>query len=106
MIIGFVIWSLVSAILLGIGISAWTSKKPVGFFTGAKPPEVKDTTRYNRSVAVLWFVYAILVELCGIPLLFLEQNSAGFIPMIFGVVAATIAVCIAYLQIEKKHRLP
>ena len=104
MIIGFVIWSSVSAILLGIGISAWTSKKPVGFFTGAKPPEVKDTNKYNRSVAALWFVYAILI--CGIPLLFLEQNSAGFIPVIFGVVAATIAVCIAYLQIEKKHRLP
>ncbi len=102
--IGFVIWSLVSAILLGIGISAWKSKKPVGFFTGVKPPEVKDISKYNRSVAVLWFVYAILIEICGIPLLFLEHNSAGFIPVIIGVAAITIAMEIVYLQIEKTYK--
>ena len=106
MIIGFVIWSLCSAIFFGIGVSAWVAKKPVGFFTGVKPPEVKDTKKYNHSVAVLWFVYAILLEICGIPLLFLEQNSAGFVPVMFGVVVITIALVIVYLQIEKKYGLP
>lgn len=106
MITGFIIWSLVSVILSSIGISAWISKKPVGFFTGVKSPEVKNTEKYNHSVAALWFAYAILIEICGIPLLFLEQNSAGFVPVIFGVVAITIAVCIVYLRIEKKYRLP
>ncbi len=106
MSIVFVIWSLASAIFLGIGISAWISKKPVGFFAGVKPPEVKDTKKYNHSVAILWFVYAIFIEVCGIPLLFLEQNSVGFIPVIFGVVVITIALLIVYLQIEKKYRLP
>ena len=103
--IAFVIWSLVSAVLFGIGVSAWMSKKPVGFFTGVKPPEVKDTKKYNHSVAVLWFVYAVFIEICGVPLLFLEQNSVGFIPVIFGVAVITIALLIAYLQIEKKYRL-
>ena len=105
MMIGFVIWSLVSAVLFGNGVSAWTSKKPVVFFTGVKPPEVKDTKKYNHSIAVLWFVYAILIEICGIPLLLFEQNSVGFIPAILGVVAITIALLIVYLQIEKKYRL-
>ena len=90
--------------LFGIGISAWISKKPVGFFTGVKPPEVSDTDRYNHAVAALWFVYAILVEICGLPLLFLEQNSAGFIFVIIGVIAITIAVSIVYLRIERKYR--
>lgn len=31
MIIGFVIWSIVSAIMLGIGIWSYRSEKPVGF---------------------------------------------------------------------------
>ena len=105
MIMAFIIWSLVSAILFCIGISAWISQKPVGFFTGVKPPEVKDTKKYNHSIAALWFVYAILIEICGIPLLFLEQNSVGFIPVIFGVVVITIALLIVYSQIEKKYRL-
>ena len=103
---GFLVWSLVSVILFGIGVSAWISKKPVGFFTGVKPPEVRDIQKYNHSVAVLWFVYAILIEICGIPILFLEQNSVVFIPVIFAVVAITIALVIVYLQIEKKYRLP
>ncbi len=105
MIIAFIIWSLVSAILFGISVLAWRSKKPVGFFTGVKPFEVNDTKKYNHSVAALWFVYAILIEICGIPLLFLEQNSVGFIPVILGVVVITIALLIVYSQIEKKYRL-
>ena len=68
------------------------------------PPEVSDTDRYNHAVAALWFVYAILVEICGLPLLFLEQNSAGFIFVIIGVIAITIAVSIVYLRIERKYR--
>ena len=43
MIMGFVIWSIISAIMLGIGIWSYRSENPVGFFTGTQPPEVKDT---------------------------------------------------------------
>ena len=49
MIMGFVIWSIISAIMLGIGIWSYRSENPVGFFTGTQPPEVKDAyigTRY------------------------------------------------------------
>ena len=104
MIIGFVIWSLVCAVLLGIGIWSWRSEKPVGFFTGVKPPEVKDAKKYNHSVAVLWFVYVALMGALGVPLLFLEQNSAGFVPVIVGVVAITIGLIVVYLMIEKRFR--
>lgn len=55
MIFGFVIWSIVFLVLLGIGIWAWESEKAVGFYTGTKPPEVTDVRKYNRSIAVLWF---------------------------------------------------
>ncbi len=40
MIMGFVIWSIISAIMLGIGIWSYRSENPVGFFTGTQPPEV------------------------------------------------------------------
>ena len=63
MIFGFVIWSIVFLVLLGIGIWAWKSEKAVGFYTGTKPPEVTDVRKYNRSIAVLWFAYAGLFEL-------------------------------------------
>ncbi len=102
---GFVIWSITSAVMFGIAIWCLRSKTPVGFFAGTKPPDVKDTKKYNRAVAILWFVYAILFEIMGIPLLYLKQNSAGFVPVFFGTIAITIGLMVGYVFIEKKHRV-
>ena len=103
MIAGFVIWSAVALVLLGIGIMAWKSDKPVGFYTGAKPPEVTDVRKYNRAVAVLWFSYAALFELLGLPLLFLKQNSIGFLCSIAGVPVISIALMIVYNRILHRY---
>lgn len=103
MIIGFVIWSIVFLALLGIGIWAWKSDKAVGFYTGTTPPEVTDVRKYNRSVAVLWFVYAGLFELLGLPFLFLKQNAAGFLLVVLGVVVISIALMIVYNRILRKY---
>ena len=105
MIIGFVIWSMVSLVLLGIGIRAWKSNKAVGFYTGVKPPEVSDVRKYNRAVAVLWFVYAILFELLGLPLLLLKQKSAGFLGCMVGVPVISIALTIVYNRILTKYKV-
>ena len=104
MIIGFVIWSIISAIMLGIGIWSYRSEKPVGFFTGTKPPEVKDARKYNHAVGILWFVYAVLLELFGIPFLFLKQNSAGFLLCVLCVPLIFILLMIAYTVILAKYR--
>ena len=103
MIAGFVIWSAVSLLLVGIGVWCWRSEKAVGFYTGVKPPEVTDVRKYNRSVAVLWFGYAALFELLGLPLLFLKQNSAGFLGSILGVPVISIALMIVYHRILRKY---
>ena len=105
MFVGFIIWSMVSLVLLGIGIWAWKSDKAVRFYSGVKPPEVSDVRKYNRAVAVLWFAYAILLELLGLPLLFLKQNSAGFLWCIAGVAVITIALMIVYNRILAKYRV-
>ena len=49
--IGFIIWSLITLILVGIGIWAWNAKEAAGFFAGIKPPKVKDIKKYNSSIA-------------------------------------------------------
>lgn len=90
MVIGFIIWSIVALIFLGIGISTYRAKDAVGFFTGVKPPVVKDVKRYNKSVSIIWFVFAEIFEILGIPLLFLKQNSPFFLVSILGVVVLII----------------
>ena len=99
MIIGFIIWSIVTIIFIAIGISCRKEKEPVGFFTGCKPPAIEDVKNYNRAVSNLWFVSAGVYEVLGIPLLFFGQNSAGFIPVIFAVMAGVIGMMVAYLKI-------
>ncbi len=100
---GFVIWSAVFLVLLGIGIRTWKADKAAGFYTGTNPPEVTDVRKYNRSVAVLWFVYAGLFELLGIPFLFLKQNAAGFLWSVAGVPVITIELMIVYNRILRKY---
>ena len=104
MIAGFIIWSLMCALLFGVGIWTWNAKKPAGFFAGVKPPEVTDVRKYNHSVATLWFLYAGLFEAVGLPFLFLKQNSAAFLPVVLGTVILTIAFMIGYTHIENKFR--
>ena len=76
----------------------------IGFFTGAKPPEVTDVKAYNRTVSILWFVVAIVFELMGVPFLFLEQNSPYFIFIMLFTMPLVIGMAIAYLQIERKYK--
>ena len=104
MLIGFIIWSLIALICVGIGIWAWNAKQAVGFFAGIKPPEVKDVKKYNHSVGILWLVYAALLEGVGVPFLFLKQNSAGFVIPYLGVIVITIGLVVAYNIILAKNQ--
>ncbi|MBR6019409.1 MAG: hypothetical protein IK055_04230 [Lachnospiraceae bacterium] len=104
MLAGFIVWSVVAVLLCGIGIWALKAKNAVGFFAGIKPPEVDDVKKYNHAVAKIWFVYAGIFELFGIPLLFLKQNPPLFVIPILGVVMASIGLAIAYTLIEAKHQ--
>ena len=100
---GFVIWSSVTLLLIGIGIWAWRSKKAFGFYAGVRPPEVSDVAAYNHSVALLWFVYAVLFEALGLPLLFLKQNAALLLLPLFGTVLITIGLMVCYHRILQKY---
>lgn len=104
MVAGFIIWSIAAIVFMMIGISAWKSKQEVGFFTFAKPPKMNDVVKYNHAVSKLWFSFAAILEITGIPFLFAEQNSHIFILIIFEVMILVIAIILIYLRIEKKYR--
>lgn len=103
--IGFIIYSMVFFVLVAIGISSWKTKETVGFFTGVKPPEIpeKNVKKYNHAVAIIWFVFAVIYELLGIPLLLLEQNSPYFIVTILGAMFWVIGLFTAYLTVQKRY---
>lgn len=105
MIISFIVWSIVAIIFLGIGISCRKSKETIVLFTFAEPPKVRDIKQYNNAVSKLWFAAAGVLELLGIPFLFLEQKFPECFSIMLGVVILLLVMIIAYFNIEKKYRI-
>lgn len=100
----FMIWAIIGCIMIGIGIGAYVSKKPVGFWANAKTFPVKDTKGYNRALGKLFVCYGAVFLVLGIPLL-CGQNSPYIFLSVVGVMIETIAVMIVYsVRIEKKYR--
>lgn len=102
----FIVWAIVGCIMIGIGIGAYFSKKPVGFWANVKTFPVKDTKGYNRALGKLFVCYGAVFVVLGMPLL-CGQNSPYIFLSVVGVMVETIAVMIVYsVRIEKRYREP
>ncbi len=102
----FILYSLIGAMFILLGIRSFFSKKEVafGFWANAKMFPVNHVKAYNKAVGKLWCVYGILFILLGIPLLD-KQNTPLILVSILGVMMETIAVMVIYVTvIEKKYR--
>ena len=89
-IFGLVIYLFVAAIMFGIGISQYKSKKPVGFYSGVKPPlesELTDVEAWNKKHGKMWIWYSVIIIIsyvAGIP--FVKADSVWcVIPMCGGI---------------------
>lgn len=103
MMVAFIGWSIVALLFIVIGVVNWRSKTEVGFFTGVKPGKKKDIVGYNHAVAKIWFFYAVVLEIIGIPLLFIQQNAIIAVVMILFVVALSIGIMIVYTKVDAKY---
>lgn len=66
MILGLVVYVLCAALMIGIGISQIKSKKPVGFYSGEKPPcaeFLSDVDEWNKKHGMMWIIYGIVIIL-------------------------------------------
>ncbi len=61
-IITLVILSICALPMVGLGIAQIRSRKPVGFWSGKRPPSAEDVTdvaAYNRKHGVMWIIYGL-----------------------------------------------
>ena len=60
-VIWFVIMIPLSSFFTGIGIYAWTRKKPMWFWSGSevKESEISDIKAYNRANGIMWIVFSL-----------------------------------------------
>ena len=74
-IIIIVILLICSLPLVIIGISQYKSKKPVGFWSGQKPPEadrIRNIAAYNKKHGIMWILFGL-----GIPVSFFAGMPFG-----------------------------
>ena len=102
--IGFTAWGVAGILMIGIGIWALFSKKPVNFWANTSVSEINNPKQYNYAVAKLFCLYGIIFIILGIPLL-AGQNSAWILLSVIGVMIESIMAMIIYvLVIEEKYK--
>jgi len=102
----FIIWAIIGALFIVMGICCMNSKKakPFGFWANVKTAPMEDVKGYNRALGILWCVYGGLFILIGLPLMD-GRNPALFILSMLGTVFISIGAMIAYtVVIEPRYR--
>ncbi len=100
----FIIWAIIGLIFVGLGVLAFFSKKPMGFWANAEMFQVSDTKRYNHTMGIMWCIFGLVFILLGLPLL-AGENSPYIMLSVVGVMLEVIVFMVIYvLVIEKKYR--
>ncbi len=102
--IGFILWCVAGCLFVFMGIAAFYSKKPVGFWNVCRMGQVTDVKKYNRAVGKLWCVAGVCFIGLGTPLL-AGQNSPIILVSLAGSLVWAIGVMVIYeLGIMRKYR--
>ena len=103
-ITGFILWLLVGAAFIGLGIYARSTKKTMGFWANAKVFAVTDVAKYNNAVGKLFIVFGIVFIILGLPLLLKTATLLVFVPAIGVMIESIVAMIVYTVVIEKKYR--
>lgn len=75
-------------LMVGIGVFQLRSKKPVGFYTGEKPPredQLTDTAAWNRRHGTMWIVYGGCIVAGWVGMQVLRDDLLSLIPCFAGI---------------------
>lgn len=106
-IIGLVIYCLVAAVMFGIGFTQYRSTKPVGFYSGEKPPkesELSDVVGWNKEHGMMWLLYSgiiIISYLLGLPLF---DSIWCVVPMCGGIILPLPLMIWYHHKLMKKYK--
>ena len=105
-VMGFVIFALVAVFMIGIGIVQLRSKKPVGFYSGEKPPKAEDLTdvaAWNKKHGLMWIVYGIIILFSYFAGVVIGDSVWVVVPMVGGVMVPVPFMIWYHNQLRKKY---
>lgn len=92
-----------SLFMTGIGIYAWTRKKPMWFWAGSKVQydEISDIPAYNRANGIMWMAYSLPYWLSTIVGIKNEELAADI--LLIWVLLSIPLLILVYKRIYNKY---
>ena len=104
-----VIGTLVSLVLIIIGIVQIKSKNPVKFYTGEEAPtenKLKSVRGWNVSHGLLWIGYGVIIIVCILCAVFWNGDSLiKALVLLGGMIAPTFLMVLGHTLLIKKYIL-
>ena len=94
-IITLVIYLMVAAMMIGIGISQLRCSSPVGFYSGEKPPKEDELTNvqaWNQKHGMMWLVYGIIILFSYAAGYIIGDSILCLIPLLGGLIVPIIVM--------------
>ena len=92
-IILMVIYFITAGIMVGIGVSQLKSKKPVGFYSGERPPgeeELSDVNAWNKKHGAMWVIYGGIIIFSAEAGIMVGDSIWCIVPMCGGIMIPII----------------
>ena len=93
-----------AAFFTGIGIFAWTRKKPMWFWSGStvKDSEITDVPAYNRANGIMWICFSLIYWVAAVLGIF-NVKVVGVVIGV-GTIVGIVALIFVYKAIYNKYR--
>jgi hypothetical protein len=102
--LAFIIWTLLCLLFVFLAFRTSRSKEPVSFWANETSElKIDNVKEYNSKLAKLFLVYAVLLFICGLPLL--TESKLAVIGSVLGTVFSSFGMMAYYvMKIESKYR--
>lgn len=105
--ISLAIYGGVAALMIGIGISQLRSKKPVGFYSGVKPPredELSDVGAWNKKHGIMWIIYGAIILIVYALCVMIGDNIYSALFMCGGLIVPVFIMMYYHRHLENTYR--
>lgn len=105
-IFSFVIVLLVAIVMMIIGVSQIMSKKPVGFYSGEKPPredELLDIAMWNKKHGYMWVIYGVTIISFYILSSLIKSEILAMVVILGGIIGALPIMILYHNYLKKKY---
>lgn len=103
----FIIYFVVAAIMIGIGVIQFRGISPVGFYSGEEPPkaeELTDVKAWNKKHGLMWFIYGIIIILSSFAGYIIKDSILCIIPYCGGVMVPIIIMIWYHHKLIKMYK--